>query len=64
METLTDTLIELGLVEGQTAQQTVSFSSIINTSSESFQNASAQLDSVQAAYKSVQSVINAGACKA
>lgn len=58
METLTDTLIELGLVEGQTAQQTVSFSSIINTSSESFQNASAQLDSVQAAYKSVQSVIN------
>lgn len=58
METLTDTLIELGLVEGQTAQQTVSFSSIINTSSESFQNASTQLDSVQAAYKSVQSVIN------
>ena len=54
MQALTDTLIAFGLVEGEITQKAVSFTAL----SESFQNASAQLDNVQAAYKSVQSVLS------
>ena len=61
VEELIELLRELKIVQSEAAASTpesFGFTALINSASESFQNASAQLDSVQAAYKSVQSVIN------
>ena len=61
VEELIELLRELKIVQSEAAASTpesFGFTALIDSASESFQNASAQLDSVQAAYKSVQSVIN------